>query len=124
MLSSLFGSGPDGYPLQLSAGSLRSPFIHPSASELDAWSLGLESMGGSVPVSSSVLVTKVFQALRSLKGRMVLFLRARPQVFFPKDLQRMILPLIPLLHPPRQLVRAVWTEDGRHLSSPWMVHPF
>ena len=29
MLSSLFGSGPDGYPLQLSAGSLHSPFIPP-----------------------------------------------------------------------------------------------
>ena len=67
---------------------------------------GLESMGGGVPVSSSVSVTKFSKPCAR-------FVRAHPQVFLPKDLQRMIFPLFLLLHPPRQLVRAVWTEDGR-----------
>ena len=105
MLSSHFGIGPDGYPLQLSSGSLRKSFHSPLCFRSGCLEPGLESMGGGVPVSSSVSSDQSFPSPALVKGRMVLFLRAHPQIFLSKDLPRMMVPLFPLLPPPRQLVR-------------------
>ena len=111
-------------PYNAILGVFISPFDHPSARGVDVWSLDWNQWSEVYLFPPPSQVAKVFQTLRSFKGKMTLILRSHPLLFLPKDLPRQIVPVFPLTHPPRQLVRGVWIEDGRHLSSPWMVHRY
>ena len=123
MLSSLFGSGPDGYPLQLSAGSLHSPFIPPLHQNWmpGAW---IEINVRGCTCFLLCLSDHSFPSPVFVQRQDGLVFKSSSSSFLSQGSSEDDHSFLSLLHPPRQLVRGVWTEDGRHLSSPWMVHPF
>ena len=100
-----------------------SPFLHPQAIAVDAWTVDWNNWQEVYLFPPPSLVPRVLKNLESFRGKMILVLRQH-NLFFHNFPEHVLRPLFPLALPPHQLVRGQWVQDSRHKLSPWTVFLF
>ena len=90
-----------------------SPFLHPKALAVDAWSQDWNQWKQIYLFPPQSQVARVLMSLRSFRGQMVLVLKDH-HMQIPPFPPQVLKKTFPLSCPPRQKVRGVWSEDGSH----------